>query len=62
MNLKIDIKLEFFLEVCTTKILKKPITFKDGIKDIKLEKKFKNAINNKWLQNIQKKYFKHLKQ
>ncbi len=37
----------FFL--CLPKILTKPITFKDGIKDIKLEKRKKNAINKKWL-------------
>ncbi len=50
----------FFL--CLPKILTKPITFKDGIKDIKLEKRKKNAINKKWLWNIQKIYFKHLKE
>ncbi len=40
-------KIRFVFQICTTKILKKPITFKDGIKDIKLEKTNKKAIYKK---------------
>jgi len=32
-------KIIYLKKICTTKILKKPITFKDGIKDINFEKK-----------------------